>query len=105
MALPSESMCTRSLRAPSRRARGPSIVALAMFWSWTESELARRLRVRIDSDGNGTMRLELPLPAGARARRTGGPPVPGSSPEVTVDRAGATFRAARGSRTYSIAAE
>jgi len=66
---------------------------------------ARRLRVHIDSDGNATMRLELPLPAGARARRTGGPPVPGSSPEVTVDRAGATFRAARGSRTYSIAAE
>ena len=63
---------------------------------------ARRLRVRIDSDGDGALRLNLALPSGARARRTDGPPAPGSAPEVTVDRGGATFRAAKGSRTYEI---
>ena len=63
---------------------------------------SRRLRVRIDSDGEGTMRLNLPLRAGTRARRTDGPPAPGPAREVTLDRAGATFRTARGSRTYEI---
>ena len=64
----------------------------------------RKLRVRIDSDGAGTMRLELPLAPGTRVRRIDGTPVPGSAAEVTVDRAGATFRAANGSRTYELAA-
>jgi len=62
----------------------------------------RRLRVRIAADGPGGMRLDLRLPAGARARRVGGGPVPGGAREVSIDREGATFRVARGTRTYVI---
>ena len=62
----------------------------------------RRLRVRIDADGEGSVRVNLALPPDARARRIEGTPVPGASPEVTLDRSGATFRVAKGSRAYFI---
>jgi hypothetical protein len=67
------------------------------------------LRVRLQSDGGGTLRLDVPLPEGSTVERIEGPPVPGASgrareaaPEVQLDRGGASFRVAEGSRTYLI---
>ena len=77
------------------------------------------LRVRITSDGDGSLRLDVALPAGVTVERIEGPPVPGTSasarlraasaqsrgapaPEVQLDRDGASFRVAEGSRTYLI---
>jgi hypothetical protein len=67
------------------------------------------LRVRLQSDGSGTLRLDVPLPDGSTVERIEGPPVPGTgattraaAPEVTLDRGGASFRVAEGSRTYLI---
>jgi hypothetical protein len=67
------------------------------------------LRVRIQSDGGGRLRLDVPLPEGSTVERIEGPPVPGVSgrareaaPEVQLDRGGASFQVAEGSRTYLI---
>lgn len=81
----------------------------------------RRLRVRVESDGRGRARLALPLPRGARVSRVAGEPVPAeagatsgaeaggasaqaaaAAPEVRLDRDGATFTVAAGTRTYEI---
>jgi len=80
---------------------------------------SKRLRVKVASDGAGTVRLELALPAQARAERVEGTPVAGATasparasreraraaaaaPEVALDRSGATFTVAAGTRTYVI---
>jgi len=75
---------------------------------------SRRLRVRLQSDGRGTLRLELPLPEGARVERVAGPPLgagaagrsraraAAAAPEVALDRAGASFTVASGTREYVI---
>ncbi|HEX2233168.1 MAG TPA: hypothetical protein VHG69_07365, partial [Thermoleophilaceae bacterium] len=71
------------------------------------------LRVKIESDGDGSLRLDVALPEGATVERIEGPPVPGASasrraraaaaaPEVQLDRGGASFRVAQGTRTYLI---
>jgi hypothetical protein len=76
------------------------------------------LRVRIESDGDGSLRLDVALPEGVTAERIEGPPVPGvgtararaaararataAAPEVQLDRRGASFRVAQGTRTYLI---
>jgi hypothetical protein len=73
---------------------------------------SRRLRVRVESDGRGRTRLALPLPRGARVSRVQGDPVPAAgggsaqaaaaAPEVRLDRDGATFTVADGTRVYVI---
>ena len=80
------------------------------------------LTVRVRSDGSGALRVDVPLPAGATVERVEGPAVPGAAsrrrsvgsparrraraaaaaPEVQLDRTGASFRVAEGSRTYVI---
>jgi hypothetical protein len=88
------------------------------------------LRVRIESDGDGSLRLDVPLPEGVTVERIEGPPVPGTAararsartratlassararspraraaaaPEASLDRNGASFRIAQGTRTYLI---
>ena len=64
-----------------------------------------RLRVRVKSDGAGSVRLDLELPDGVTVQRTEGGPVvaqlaAATAPEVALDRAGATFTVAPGTRTY-----
>jgi hypothetical protein len=78
---------------------------------------SRRLRVRVESDGGGQARLALALPRGARVERVAGEAVPAvgavrsgtgparaaaAAPEVKLDRDGATFTVAAGTRTYVI---
>ena len=62
------------------------------------------LRVRLTSDGRGQIRLDVPLPKGAVARRIDGGGVSSSAatPEVELDRGGASFTVARGTREYKI---
>jgi hypothetical protein len=72
----------------------------------------RRLRVKLTSDGAGRVRLDLPLREGARAERVSGTAVSSSrtrtsalraaAPEVALDREGATFTTAAGTREYVI---
>ena len=63
------------------------------------------LRVRIESDGDGRMRLDVPLPKGAEVRRIDGPSLSAAgaaAPEVELDRDGASFEVAEGTREYEI---
>jgi len=73
-----------------------------------------RLRVKVTSDGGGSVRLALALPADVSVDRVEGEPVPqvaaagrraraaAAAPEVALDRDGATFTVAAGTRTYVI---
>ena len=67
---------------------------------------SQRLRVKVGADGAGRLRLDVPLPAGARVERTAGQPLTrAAAPEVQLDRAGASFTLASGTREYVITAE
>ena len=98
-------------RAPRRPARNALDVTLQNVGRATVAGRRARLEggqpltVHVESDGGGRMRLNLALPRGATVERTDGKRAAraaAAAPEVDLDRRGATFRLANGSRTYVI---
>jgi len=110
--------------APAQPARNEIDVTFANVGDATATgERARLdgsqpLTVKIGSDGAGRLRLDVPLPAGATVERVEGTAVASAraagaararaavavaAPEAALDRQGATFTVAAGSRTYRIA--